>query len=77
MTDLQFSDEIVDAFARRDHRTLYTLLGLKPWEISPLDADDGPCPYPGTCAGAQSWPHAQRVRRALEKAVAARKVREH
>lgn len=71
MTDISFSDDVLDAFARGDERTLNSLLGLKPWEVSPVGVDNGPCPWPGTCAGAASWPHALRVRRALERAVAA------
>ena len=68
MTDISFSDDVLEAFTRGDERTLNRLLGLKPWEVSPMDVSDGPCPWPGTCAGAASWPHAQRVRRALKMA---------
>jgi hypothetical protein len=38
-----------------DDDKLRSLLGLKPWEISPLDAV-GECRYPSGCAGALSWP---------------------
>jgi len=50
-----------------DDDKLRSLLGLKPWEISPLDAV-GECRYPSGCAGALSWPKARVLREELLKA---------
>ena len=44
------------AFEVKDDDTLRDLLGLKPWETSPLDVGDGPCVYPAGSGGAESWP---------------------
>jgi hypothetical protein len=73
--ELQLSDAAIDAFERRDWMVLARELGQRPWQVSPLDVHDGPCPYPGTCAGSASWPAAQRVRRVLERALAEKKYR--
>lgn len=38
-------------------------LGVKPWEVCPLEVDFGPCPWrPGTAAY-ESWPKAQELKR--------------
>jgi hypothetical protein len=56
---------VLAAFEAGDEHELARLLGLKPWEITPLDADDGESPYaPGT-AGHTSWPQAVELRRAI------------
>ena len=67
------SPDAIDAFAARDDDALRVALGLRPWEASPMDAHDGPSPWPEGSAGARSWPLAQRLRRELMAAVAARK----
>ena len=77
MAEIHLPLAAIDAFARRDARALARKLGLRPWQINPIDVHDGPCPYSHTSAGAASWPQAQRVRHAFENAIAARKVREH
>lgn len=43
-------------------------LGLRPWEFAPSEVDDGPCPYPPTCAGAIGWRQAQEWRRQMREA---------
>ena len=55
----------VAAFVARDYATLHVELRMRPWEISPLDAD-GLCPYTKPCAGADSWKRAQQLRKAIE-----------
>jgi hypothetical protein len=52
----------VDAFRAGDYAALHRALGLRPWETSPLEVDDGPCPWSGNSAGAASWPQAQELR---------------
>ena len=64
---------VIQAYEAGDNDTLRALLDLKPWEVSPLDAD-GPCPYSPTSRGAKSWPKAAALREELERAsTAARK----
>ena len=58
---------MVDAFNADDDDKLSSLLRLKPWEISPLEAV-GECPYPPGTGGALSWPHARALREELLKA---------
>jgi hypothetical protein len=69
----QFLEE--DGGRRREfldaHSDLGRLLGLAPWEASPLDVpDEGPCPWAGSgnCYAA-SWPQAQEIRAALKNAI--------
>ena len=50
------------AFEAKDDDKLCDLLGLRPWEMSPLDVDDGPCVYPRGSGGAESWPLAVALR---------------
>ena len=40
-------------------------MNFAPWECHPADANDGPCPWPVGCVGAESWPKAQALRRKL------------
>tara|TARA_R110002096_G_scaffold5809_1_gene26780 strand:- start:5101 stop:5448 length:348 start_codon:yes stop_codon:yes gene_type:complete len=47
-------------------RELDRELGIKPWQVSPLDVDDEACPYGAGTGGAQSWPDALKLRRELE-----------
>jgi hypothetical protein len=49
---------MVAAFQAGDKEELDRLLGLKPWELSPLDVGDGPCVYPPGTGGSDSWPKA-------------------
>ena len=64
--------EALAAYQAGDRLELHRALGLRPWETSPLDADDGPSPWPSRTAGAESWPQAQELRRALEAAARAK-----
>lgn len=57
----------VQAFIAEDDDALRELLGLKPWEISPLKAV-GQCPFASSSMGARSWPRAQMLREQLEAA---------
>ena len=60
--------EIVEAFVRRDAKEFNRLIGLKPWETSPLDATQEECPYRNAGAmGCISWPRAWAMRRELLK----------
>ena len=59
---------VIEAYEARDNDTLHALLDLKPWEVSPLDAD-GPCPYSPTSAGTMSWAKAAALREELENYV--------
>ena len=57
----------VKAFRENDADALYDALGLQPWEVNPLDVDDGPAPWPPGSAGYRSWPEAQRLKAELEQ----------
>lgn len=61
---VRITRDALEAFEKGDH-ALHRALGLKPWEISPLDAT-GSCPYPASTAGAASWPQAVELRKLLE-----------
>ena len=64
---------VIEAYEAGDDEALRALLDLKPWEVSPLDAD-GLCPYSPTSAGTMSWAKAAALREELERAsTAARK----
>jgi hypothetical protein len=71
----EFSPEVLAAWRRcrrganeKAETELNRLLGLKPWECSPADVDDGPSPWPPGTAGFDSWPRAQALRRQLDEA---------
>jgi hypothetical protein len=56
-----------EAFANEDDDRLRHLLGLRPWECSPLDYELGEeCKHPPETAEARSWPKAQALRKELE-----------
>ena len=38
-------------------------LGIKPWEVCPLEVDFGPCPWPPGTGAYESWQHAQALKR--------------
>ena len=40
-------------------------LTFAPWEVAPWDCDEGSSPWPDGCAGSESWPEAQALRRLL------------
>lgn len=56
---------VIEAYEAGDDDTVRALLDLKPWEVSPLDAD-GACPYSPTSAGTTSWAKAAALREELE-----------
>ena len=61
--------EALVAFQAGDRMGLHRALGLKPWQASPLDVSDGPCPWPQNTAGAASWPLARWLRAELLNAL--------
>jgi hypothetical protein len=65
----RITPEAVVAFVAGDDMALHRALGLRPWERSPLDVDDGPCPDWGGDQWRASWEQAQELRRQLEKAL--------
>ncbi len=42
-------------------------MNLKPWELCPLEVDDGPSPWPNGSAGAVNWGQAQRLRERMRR----------
>lgn len=64
----RLSPEAVAAFRGEDRETLHRALGLRPWEISPLDAHEPACPYPGGSAAARTWEKVREIRAELERA---------
>ena len=67
----RITPEAVAAYIADDDALLHELLGLKPWEESPLDVGDENTNPPGTAAY-ESWPKARALRDELE-ALAKRK----
>ena len=69
----RITPDMIAAFENGDVDVLDALLGIRPWELSPLDVvGDDECVYsPGT-AGAKSWPKARRLLKELEKAARGR-----
>jgi hypothetical protein len=65
---IEITPEMIAAWRRKDRNTLERLLGLKPWQCNPIDADDGPAPWGPGSAGNASWPAAQKMRKALQAA---------
>ncbi len=59
--------EAVLAWRTGDESEVRTLLGLKPWQLSPFDAAQD-CPYPTGTMGEQSYQLAQQLRMELEVA---------
>jgi hypothetical protein len=55
----------LEAYAASDRLALDKALGLKPWQVSPLDVDDGPAPWPAGSGGALSWALALALRAEL------------
>jgi hypothetical protein len=64
MPKRRYSREVLEAFLNEDEEELDRLLGLRPWEVSPLRAI-GPCPYQPTTMGFETWPKAQALRAQL------------
>ena len=67
----RISPEAVRAFLAGDYAELHRILGLKPSEISPLDANpDDPRPYCEGTMGWRTWPKAITLREELEEVAA-------
>ena len=63
----RITPDAIAAFKSGDHTGLHQLLRLKPWEVSPLDAE-GECLWPETSAGGNSWPQAVALREEITNA---------
>ncbi len=64
----RITPEAVAAYQAGDGAALHGLLGLKPWEASPLDAKTWKCPYDDdSTAYAGSWQQARELRGQLEQ----------
>lgn len=62
--------EAIDAFQAVDRQLLHRALGLKLWDVSPLEVSPGEeCPYPPGSGGALDWHRITEIRRALDDAV--------
>ncbi|HUS54677.1 MAG TPA: hypothetical protein VMY41_11815 [Thermohalobaculum sp.] len=59
--------EAIAAFEAGDHLALHRALNLGLWQVSPLDVDDGPSPWPPGTGGADSWPLACELQRELQE----------
>ena len=66
MTQHRITRAMLAAYINNDDNELRRLLGLRPWELSPLDAFGACNRAPGTMS-AQSWPKAVALREALEE----------
>lgn len=64
----RITPEAVDAFRAGDDHALREALGIRPWEWPTLADDDEPCTCPPGTAGAEWWPKARELRKALEAA---------
>ena len=51
--DHRITPEAVLAYESGDSSSLHRALGLKPWDLSPLETEN---PYPHGAAAARSWP---------------------
>jgi hypothetical protein len=71
---LQIADPDGDEL-REAERELDRWLGLKPWEVGPLEVGAGPSPWPEGCGGGASWRPAQELCRRLDEAVRAPRAR--
>ncbi len=64
--------EAVDAFVAKDYARLHSAIGLKPWEVSPIQVDSYGPPRAGGSPWTDSFPKALKLRADLEAAVRAR-----
>lgn len=66
--DHRITADAIEAFRAGDAVALDRALGIRPWEVSPMDADtDDPPEWAGGSAWAQSWPVARELRLELER----------
>lgn len=57
----------VEAYRAGDRRALHRQLRLKPFQVSPLDVHEGPCPFHPSYVASETWAHMQALRAALEE----------
>jgi hypothetical protein len=69
----RITPEALAAFDAGDHMRLHRALGLRPWQPSPLEASDGPSPWPAGSSGAVAWAPVCDLRGKLDAGSAARK----
>ena len=67
--EYRITPEALAAFKAGDSIRLHRALGLRPWQPSPLDADDGPPPWPPGSSGREFWPLACDLRAELVAAL--------
>lgn len=66
--NISITPQMIDAFKRNDSDELDRLLGLKPWQMSPLHADaEEPPAWMLDTLNAERWKFARGLRRELEK----------
>lgn len=65
--DHRVTPAAVEAFRIGDVAGLRKALALRPWQISPLEAQ-GTCPWPKGTAAAETWAQSVALRAALEEA---------
>jgi hypothetical protein len=68
---------VVTAFVCEDRAEFHRLIGLKPWQASPLDVGRGASPWPAGAVGTASWQSAQAMRRELLSAARTMGIRQH
>jgi hypothetical protein len=61
----RITPEAIDAYRAGDHLALHRALSLRPWQPSPLDADEDEAPWPPGSVGAASWPQSRELRAEL------------
>lgn len=66
LRDQRITPEAVAAYIAGDEVALHRLLGLKPWEPSPIGAV-GESPWPRGSGGETSWPKACKLREELDR----------
>jgi len=65
-----FNDPTVEAFKAGDPMRLHRALGLRPWEMSPLDVSDK-LPHPNGTAWGESWQQAKDLQWAIRAEIEA------
>jgi hypothetical protein len=61
--------DAIEAFKAGDRQRLHKALGLKLWDVSPLEVSPGEeCFYPSGATGALGWRRITEIRRALDEA---------
>jgi hypothetical protein len=70
MITKEITQAFVDGLAGDENAraTFHKLIGLRPWQPSPIDATQDECPWPPSSTGAMWWPRARQLRHELLKA---------